>query len=37
MQQVKTSVFQLKEQNFQTMKLQVNAKITEEGTGVWVT
>uniref|UniRef100_A0A8C4PQX4 Alpha-2-macroglobulin n=1 Tax=Equus asinus TaxID=9793 RepID=A0A8C4PQX4_EQUAS len=34
MQQVKTSVFQLKEQNFQTMKLQVNAKITEEGTGV---
>uniref|UniRef100_A0A8C4M8H2 Alpha-2-macroglobulin n=1 Tax=Equus asinus TaxID=9793 RepID=A0A8C4M8H2_EQUAS len=37
MQQVKTSVFQLKEQNFQTMKLQVNAKITEEGTGLELT
>ncbi|XP_014596181.1 alpha-2-macroglobulin isoform X1 [Equus caballus] len=37
MQQVKTSVFQLKEQNFQTMKLQVNAKITEEGTELELT
>ncbi|XP_014649443.1 PREDICTED: alpha-2-macroglobulin-like [Ceratotherium simum simum] len=37
MQQVNTSVFQLKEKGFQTMNLQVNAKIIEEGTELELT
>lgn len=36
-QQVNTSMFQLKDSRYLIRKLQVNAKIKEEGTGLWVT